>query len=188
MLLRRLTRASAATLLPVAALKRHLVVDYDDQDVLISTYAEAAIAAVEGMIGQSMVAESWEMAVDVVSGDLALPRHPVTEVTQAAYYDADDVNQVLDLDNFYVFSDQTQARLRPKTGTAWPVMRARDDALRVQFATGMVTVPEALVVAAMMWAGHMFRVREAVAEGAAHVVPFAVEALIEPHKRLWVTA
>ena len=184
-----LTRIAGPTVFPdlLAAAKEHLREDSTDQDLLISGLIAAAVEMIGAMAGRVLFAETWTLAISGVTGDLVLPKSPVTAVTAISYYDAAGVSQAATVADFYLFKDADVATLRPKPGKAWPVAQDREDAISVSFTAGYAALPGALKAAMLLLIGHLYENRETVVVGMAPAeVPLAVHELVAVHRLGWV--
>lgn len=172
----------------LAEAKAQLRVTHADQDVMIGALIGAACKTVSEMSGRALSEEEWQYALPSVRGDVCLPVTPLIEVTAIEYWDDADVNQTLDLADFYVFQDENTATIRPKDGAAWPAARRREDAFRFTFTAGYTTLPENLRHAVLLLVDHLFHNTSPVTDGAVTEMPYAVESLIALSRRGWVVA
>ena len=188
MLLRR-TVAAASLPVTLAEAKVQVRETENDEDALIGALLAAAVAAVCARSGRVLATETWAVSVPGVSGDLVLPKSPVQGVVSIGYFDAADAAAMAVVGDFYLFTDDDRAYLRPKTGKAWPITSTRDDALTVTFTAGYAVIPAALRVAVLMLTAHWFTNREAVAVAGQPVeMPDGVAALIGQERIGWAAA
>lgn len=180
-----LRRTVAATVWPitVAEAKEQIRQDVDADNVLIGALIPVAVQAVGEMAGRVLAAETWEMSVASVTGDLVLPKRPVNAVTGISYYDTQGAEQTATVSDFYLFKDGDKAYLRPKSG-GWPAMQVRDDALTVTFTCGG-NAPDELIWAARLYIGMLYDNRGD--EKPMGLSP-ALEALVGLHRVGWVAS
>lgn len=77
------------------------------------------------------------------SCSISLPKPPHISVDSITYYDADNVQQTLATDQYYVLLPYRQpATVQPVT--TWPATYCRPDAVQITFTAGFSTVPPAL--------------------------------------------
>lgn len=181
-----LLRRTAAGTTPVSLIeaKAHLRWTNEDEDSTVEGMLLAAVAMVGEMAGRALTSETWVLACDTLSGDLVLPKSPVTGVTSVKYYDAADTIQTATLGDYYVFTSDDYTTVRPKSG-AWPIYSTRADALQVTFTAGYTTIPKELRQAVLLAVGDMYMNRGDVGGAGASA---AIEALVSLHRLGWIAA
>lgn len=186
MLLRQ-TVAAVAAPVTVDEAKAVSRVDYADDDVLISELITVAARLVGAQAGRILTSETW--AVSFPSGSvttLALPLSPVQSVTGISFFDADDVQQTAQLDDFRIVIDDDRASVTPKDGGPWPVAHPhRADAITVTFVAGYTSCPVTLKHAVLMTVAHLYGNREAVGRNNLDEVPLGASALINVERLGW---
>lgn len=172
----------------ISEAKAAAVVDFSDDDVQISGMIDAATRAVGEMAGRVLVAETWAASFgDGQSGTLRLPKSPVQSLTSITYYDADDVQQTADLNDFYLFRDDDVAYVCPKSGANWPTANSdRADAITVTFVAGYTSIPRNLKQAVLMMTAHFYENRSATMERKMAEVPLGVEHLVSLDRMGWI--
>jgi uncharacterized phiE125 gp8 family phage protein len=186
-----LRKTVAATASPISLLEAsdHLRISDEADDALVTATLAAAVAAVGEMAGRVLAAETWAASYPSLSGDLILPKSPVTAVTAIQYYDTSDVLQTATLSDFYVFTSDDFTTVRPKANAAWPQAMTRADAITVTFTAGYATCPYELKAAAMLMLGHLYENREASVVGASvATLPYGVDPLVSLHRLGWAAA
>jgi len=183
---KRTTVGDTSLSLPLA--KEHLRVDYVDENGLITSLTQAAHNMASEMTGLVLTEEVWEVSTPPVSGDFVLPVMPVKTVDAISYFDANDVSQTAEVENFYFFANPTRPVLRPKPGFSWPNASKRDDAITVTVTAGLEAVPDEILAAIKLIVGHLYENREAVVEGKHVPLPWAVETMLDLHRAKWATA
>lgn len=153
MLLTRIT----APALPVSRVE---IMDHLRQPNDPSMYIEAIRATAHDMVtefsGRTLGAETWDMALANVFGDVMLPKSPVQSLVSISYFDAAGASQTANLADFDLFKDTDKAIVRPKVGKSWPGLQTREDAITFQFVAGYATLPEALKMAVRICAEATF--------------------------------
>lgn len=168
--------------------KEHLRVDTTDEDALHESLRTTASRVVEERVGKALGAQTWVYSLWGLSGtqSVKLPVTPVTALTSVTYYDEDDVQQTLDTANFYLFKDDDQAFIEPKSGNDWPSTFDRPDAISITFAAGFTTVPENLKQAALLLVGLYDLDRAAATSVKVTELPLGVESLINLDRVGWI--
>jgi len=114
MTLTRLTPLNSEAILPLKDAKLHLKVDANDDDSLIRTLRDEALAHVEEMSGWALDAGSFRWTSRRFVDRIELPIRPITEITLASYLDASGVAQVYD------GAQVVDGAVWPAEGTTWP--------------------------------------------------------------------
>lgn len=198
--LRTVAPAAAETLLPLDELKRHLNITFDDDDLLLRTLAEAAVAKHDGWageLGRALLTQSWKCWFAsfacqwVGSGGstiLRLPFGDLVAVTSVKYFDTSNAQQTLSAAVYQAFSDEAGPFLMLQPGQQWPSITSRPDAVEVVWQAGYgstaAAVPADIRLALMMLAGHWYKNRETVtlSQMTVQELPFATRALLEKYR------
>lgn len=203
--MRRPVLITAPELLPVslAEAKLHLRVDHNDEDVLIEGLIGAATAHLDGwtgVLGRCLVEQEWRQDFDAFASCLPLPLGPVISITSVTVggTPADDGSYTLRTDvggRARVELDGVSA-----SGAASVIYKAGYPTIPAVPAVpgdgeedpgtpaipARSTVPEPVKVAIMLLVGHWYQSREAVTSVSINELPFAVNALIAPYRRVGV--
>lgn len=156
-----------------------------DDEALLATKAAVARAHVERFLGRALITQTVSVTFDRFrEATIRLPWPPFQSIVWVKYYDEGDVQQV--------FGDYT-ASIAGDVGhvwadAGWPATYDRPDAVKITFIAGYGDaagdVPEDLKEAIRSLAGHLYENREAtfVGSGGVQVLPFGVEALLQPYR------
>lgn len=154
-----------------------------DEDVFLTQLVAAAVSHLDGyngVLGLCLAAQTWELTYDVFPcGALKLPLGPVMSIFSVSYLDAAGVLQVMNPVEYQVDTTDGEGWVVPVAD--WPATGSFVNAARIRFIAGHTVVPPALKVAVRMLAAHWYANREG--QG---VFPPAVDALIQPFRKLWV--
>lgn len=177
--------------LAVEDAKKHLRVDFDDDDDLIESYIATAIQNVDGRdgwLGRALVEQTWELRLPEFGGPvIPIPLPPLIAVESVKYYNAADVLQTLSADVYEVtgVGGFGKARLVLKSGQVWPVLAKRSENVVIRFTAGYETVPAPILTAIKRQVGAMYENREVVVVNASVTkLPGGVEAMLTPY-RVW---
>ena len=194
--------------LPVVSLaeaKVHLRVDHDDDDVLIEGLVRAATEHLDGwtgILGRCLVEQTWRQDFDGFTRELCLPLGPVIAVTSITWRNAAGNLATVPPSAYDLRTDAGgRSLVRFDNDFTFPSGLHESRAVVVNYRAGYetipaqegppvvtakVTVPEPLRVAILLLAGHWYQNREATIPAAINELPFAVDALIAPYRRVGV--
>lgn len=177
-------------LVTLAEAKAHLEYADSDRDSYITALCAAATEMLDGphgMIGKAVGEQVWTMALrNVPSGEIPIPIFPVKALESVTYYDADNVSQTINVNQFRLVANEDYAYLEPVSGFTWPSLYDRADAVTFTLQLGMAEVPVGIKQAALLMVANWFENREAVSDKAMMPVPFAIESLINRWRVGWV--
>lgn len=190
-------RTIAPADLPVslAEAKRHCRVDcaVTEDDDLIGSFIEAATAHLDGwsgVLGRALMNQTWRQDFSGFSGCMRLPLAPCSAIDAITYVDGDSVERTLSDGVYTLLSDARGPFVSLAAGQSWPSALRRPDAVSVSFVAGYGAeagkVPAPLRTAIMMTVAHLYANREAVGDGALAALPFGVDALIAPYRRVGI--
>ena len=186
------TTVAPDALLTLADAKEHLEIDHSDRDSYITSLVAAAsvmIDGYDGMVGKPVAPQTVTVTFeDVYAGDIIVPVANAQSLTSITYYDADNVQQSLDLANFRFITGEDETTLEPIDGFTWPAAYERRDAYTITLVAGFATVPDPIKHAARLMVGHWFENREAASDLNIRTIDFAVEALVNRYRIGWVAA
>ncbi|KQZ12405.1 hypothetical protein ASD50_11620 [Mesorhizobium sp. Root552] len=166
--------------------KAHLRVEHDDQDDLITAQIKAATAWLDGyagLLGRALITQTWQQEFGRFADRLPLPVSPVIAIVSVSYFDAGNVQQVLDPGLYDLFADARGAHVALRPGQSWPASFRRTDAVSVTFTAGYgaaADVPEPIRQAILLIVQRLF-------DGADTEIDSAIErtvhALIAPYRK-----
>lgn len=164
------------------AFKKHIRVDFDDEDSGIEGYLYAAIAAVEGPygIGVALTPQTWRLSLDRFPCEIIIPLGPVTEITSITYTAEDGTSQPVA--TWRADLDSQPCRIWPARDTVWPSTRCEPGAVEVTFECGFAEVPWDLKTAIMMIGGHLYANREATTELSMMDLPMGVDSILDRYR------
>ncbi|QPC43493.1 phage head-tail connector protein [Kaustia mangrovi] len=188
-------RTIAPAELPVSLeeAKAHLRVDHADDDTLITGLIQTATDYVDGwsgILGKCLVSQTWRLDLcGFPPWVIYLPLAPVSEIVDVTYCDEDGNQQtlsptvyrgpVIDAYGPYLYRVESES---------WPSTDTRPDAVSVTFTAGYGApsdVPQSIRHALLLLVGHWYENREATSPDVPGTVPFAVDALLAPHRRVF---
>lgn len=189
-----------ATALPVASDDVKGDLGYNANDTAVDSKVDSLILAAtayvsgpDGVLGKALISQTWSVSVPCAgrNGRIEIPLTPVQSVKSIKYFDPEGNEQTLTVDNFHLFGDEDRAYIEPKSGTVWPGVYDRPDAITITFVAGFGDsaefVPENVKQAIRLLCCHWFENREAVVVGTPpSALPMGVEALLGVSRTGWV--
>jgi Phage gp6-like head-tail connector protein len=141
--------------------KKHLRVEFDDDDEYIGDLIEAAREGCEDVLDQALITQTWLLTLDCFppwpfeqaaagyrneaaaiwaqwqqAGLIVLPRPPVQSIASVRYVDPLGVTQTLSPSLYQLEAKSRPARLAPAFGQAWPATRPQLGAVQIRFVAG----------------------------------------------------
>lgn len=185
-----LDTAPAETPVSVADIKTHARIETSDDDALLSDYLDAAVSFLDnkGALGRAIVTQTWVQSFCAPYGAVRLIMPTVQEITEIAYYDADNANQTEALSDYLLTGADDRKWVAPVNGKSWPSTYSRPDAIRVKYTAGYggaSAVPESVKQAIRLLVCQWYWNREAVGDGKAMPLPYGFDALISAERVTW---
>jgi uncharacterized phiE125 gp8 family phage protein len=156
--------------LSLSEIKKHLLVEHDEQDDLIALYAAAATQWIDGpswLGGRTIMPQTWDLTLDTFpSHEIKLPLIPVQSIQQIAYDDVDGNETFMNNADYELDASGYPVWVVPVTG--WPSTVEAINAVRIRFVAGYqdaTQVPAPIKAAILLLIGHLFANREEVAPG-----------------------
>lgn len=166
--------------------KEHLLVDFDDDDNLITQIIKSARDYCEQYSGRVLMVKTVEKSfdrfpIDGMNQPLELEGAPIQAVTYVKYLDSTENEQTWDPNNYKVSYRQELAYITPKNNQCFPSTLTETDAVTVRYTVGYPTaadVPGAFIQAMLLIIGKMYEYREDTMKKA----PSHSEWLMSPYK------
>lgn len=191
------TAAPAMTPVSLVEARAHLRVDHTDDDTLITSLIAAAVDHLDGwtgILGRCLVTQEWRQDFDAFASCLSLPLGPVISISSVTVggNTVDAASYALKTDaggrarvEFDGLSVSGSTSITYTAGYATiPEVPADGE---VPAIPAQSTVPPALKVALLLLVGNWYANRETMVVGATvESLPFAVDALIAPFRRVGV--
>jgi len=181
MALRATSEAGAA--ISLDDVKRHLRVDYSDDDLYIDGLISTAAKWICGWLGISLGVQTWELTLDAFPSErIVIPRPPLVSVQDVEYVDIDGNTQ--DYTVFRVFSvdSSDSGFILPAYNQNWPSTRVQPEAVKIAFTSGTDVVGTDIKHAILLLVSGWYENRESVSEKPPSAIPFGVDALLFPNR------
>ena len=155
--------------LTLAEAKAHLVVDFTDDDDLITAQIDAARHLAEIRTNRQLVAATYDYKIQRFSTIIRLPKPPLVSVTSVKYLDTDGVEQTLDSAVYDVEIASVPGVITLAYNQSWPSVRSEIEPITIRFITGYAdaaSVPEGIKRWMLLQIGSMYNHREDAVIGA----------------------
>lgn len=158
-----------------------------DLDALITGARQWA----EEYTARAFITQTWELALDVFSAAIEIPKPPVASITSIKYLDTAGIEQTL-ASTEYSLDDYSQpAWVTLAYGKSWPDIRDVSNAVKVRYVAGYgaaAAVPAPIKNAIALIAGQALRGQPGLETGLyPGSVPNAAKELLEPYRILRFT-
>lgn len=179
--------------------KAHLPVDFDDDDALITGLIHAAVSHLDGytgILGRALVEQVWRQDFSCFGRVMRLALGPVIEIQSITWRDRSGQISTIGSANYALRTDSIGPYVYWDDGYAWPSALYENAAISVTYKAGYLTipadgatpaistVPPAIKVAIHLLVASWYHSREAHTDGIISEVPFSVNALLAPFRRL----
>jgi uncharacterized phiE125 gp8 family phage protein len=178
--------------LELPIVKKHLRVDWDDDDVLISALMTAAREYCEGFQRRAYVTRTLEFVMDEwpSTSIIRVPMPPLQAVESITYQAADGNVVEVPSTDYAVDVKSQPGRIVPSANKSWPAADlAPLGAITVKFSAGYGSgerVPQGVKLAMLLLIGHWYEHREAVISATvSKPIEFAVESLLWQDRVWW---
>lgn len=177
------TVGPAVTPVSVAEAKASSRVDTSDNDALIGTLIDAAVAHLDGpsgTLGRALVQQTWRQDFAAFVDPLRLSVGNLIAISSISYYDAANVSQTLPTDVYTALSDERGPYVTLKPDQSWPSTYSRPDAVRVTWTAGYganasdvpASIRQAILIMVATWYDNPEK------------APMPPDALLAPHRKV----
>ena len=139
----RLSLVTAPDIEPVNAddVKKHAVIEFDDDDTLLDGYIETAREQVENDGNVAVMTQTWDMKFDrfPIAKEIQIPKPPLQDVTSIKYLDTDGNEQIFSNTLYTVDTSGEMGRVYLNYNESWPTARYMDNAITIRFVAGYAT-------------------------------------------------
>ena len=182
MMVRSTAPIDGEAVLSLDRVKMHLKVEDDSDDLLIGAFRDGALDWIEKHTAKSLTRRGWVATLDGFADRVRLPREPVVAVTEVGFLDTVGNASVLAQEGWRLAG----SALVTGVARSWPATIDGDGGVTVTFQAGFADIASeapALVTAALLLVGHLYRNREQVITGTiATSVPFGVTELCSGYR------
>ena len=171
------------SVITVANLKAHLRVDHSDEDTLIQSLRDAAIAWIEDYCNTRLGDVTAVGYIDYFYS-ARFPVGPINSITSITYKDTAGSTQTLDASKYWYDIKTKSARI-----TFDSVPDLYDDtfnAVQINMNLGYpeADVPEPILHAIRLLVGHLYENRQQVTRTNVYELPLGIHALVSPYRNI----
>lgn len=207
----KLITPPATTPVTLVEAKKHLRVDFTDDDALITAAISAATDYAEQFMGRALIDQTWDLILDAFpnsfssfafnwwtgtptvgdSGLIKIPKPPLIEVSSVNYFNTGGVETVFDPGSYYVDNANQPGWIALQGGAAWPTTLNAINAVRIRFRAGyldttqsppVANVPTSIKQALLLTIGAFYESREQVAPDAVKILPWGADQLFRNYR------
>ncbi|MEZ0212442.1 MAG: head-tail connector protein [Xanthobacteraceae bacterium] len=170
--------------------KRHLHVDFDDDDLYIDSLVEAAVANLNGpagWLGISLRSQVLMLTLDRFPcgrGLLNIPLPPLVSVDLIEYTDLTGGSATYLGHRARGVGASFGGYILPAAAENWPSTYCEPGAVRITFTAGYAAVPKSIKQAILLMVAHWYENREETSAIKLVNMPTAAKSLLMPH-RCW---
>lgn len=198
-----ITVSVAATIDPVSVsdCKKHLNIDFTDDDAYLGDLITAATTAAQNFTNRQFITATLLLKMSAFPGgqypgqcatndEIRVPRPPLISVSSIAYVDSAGTSQTLAATEYQVNTANHPGLIRPAYGKYWPATRTDTyNAVTVTYTAGYgataATVPMPIRQAIRAWIALLYEYREPIIEGhIAEPLPEVCQRLLWPYRVL----
>jgi uncharacterized phiE125 gp8 family phage protein len=176
----------------LAESKADLRIQHTAEDGLIGDYIAAATEYCQEVVGKKLITQTWDFSIRCADRyeRVYFPLLPVGEILSINYFDLDNAEQALDIDDFYFYQFEDLAYIEAKTNIDWPRVYDRRDAITIRFTAGATVelVAPNIKRAIRLLVAHWYECRTAATIGVdVKEVPMGVNNLLGISRIGWVS-
>ena len=192
-----LVTAPATGVVALEEMKGHVRVIHDDDDADLQRYLDAAVSHLDGpsgVLGRCLITQTWQVkarAWPLRGTRFALPVPDCSAVT-ISYRDTTGAAQSWASSLWHLVEGRSESAVEIAARQSWPALDEHPSAVTVTFTAGYGAteddVPQSIRHAILLLAATWFENREAYSVGqtVSAPLPFAVNALLAPHRRVGI--
>jgi len=180
------TTVTAEDILPLARLKEHCRIDYDDEDTILASYRAAAIEKIQGLTGRMLDRVTVEFYAESFH-EICLPWSPVVSITNIQYKTTVSDYATLGTSNYWV--DLYRAKPKIHFKNIPTVFSDTSNKIKITAEVGYDAsagnTPEALIAAVRLLAKDLYEFRgDELAGVIVRTVPNGIMNLISEYRIL----
>ncbi|MFD2704080.1 head-tail connector protein [Salibacterium lacus] len=181
---RKLITPAAELPVSLGALKDHLRIEHDDEDVSLESYLKAATKHAEQVLTyRAFMTQTWQLILSDFQDEILLPYPPLQSVNKVTYRGKAGEEHEVDASMYIVDTDSEPGRIVRKKDKSWPTDLDQHNSVTIEFTAGYASsddIPENFKIGLLMLTAHFYENREPVLVGSMiNTLPFTIEALFE---------
>jgi len=160
-----LVAAPAENPVTLVEAKDFMVVEFTDDDALITSLIAAAASHLDGysgILGRALINQTWRQDFSCFQSRLRLPLSPFQSISSIQYYDDDNALQTLSSALYSAYEDHLGPYVERVSGASWPSTYDRANAVQVTYLVGYGAanaVPESIKTVIKMIVAELYENR-----------------------------
>jgi uncharacterized phiE125 gp8 family phage protein len=123
----------------LAEIKKHLIIEHDDDNVLLNSEIAAARKWIEDITHTQLVCATYEYRLDGFPNEILLPKSPALKVASVMYYNTSSTWTTLTADTDYDVDKRVKpASIIPAYGAYWPTAKSFRNVVKVTYQAGFI--------------------------------------------------
>lgn len=171
--------------------KKHCRIVTDDENDRVSSWIRTARSMAEEHLGRALFTQTWVLTLNDWADITWLPMaSPAASVTTVKYYDANGTLQTLATSGYVLDTNHEPSLLLRAPDQTWPTLQSDRLSGRIEITyvagySAASAIPEPIVQGMLLLIGELSEHREASTDAVFQKLPFGVEALWSPYRRMW---
>lgn len=168
-------------MLTTAEVKKHLIVEFDDDDTYIDTLRDAAYSFAEKYTGITIVDDEKVDYLQDFKDPITLKHTNVQSITSITYYDLNDAQQ--SQTDYYLDNRNPVNTLSPLYEGVWPDTNQDYENVVITYQAGYTTIPDLINQAVLLIIGSLYEQRENHIIGVSiNKIPVSAEYLLNQYR------
>ncbi len=147
-------------------MKKHMRMEYDSEDALITSYIKSAQELLEIDLGRSLAEQTFELYFDSFPETIFLRRPPVIQIEEIKYFDINGDEQTLTTDEYQFDQYARRPYIVAAIDTTFPeTQEGKINAVKVKYKAGYENAPNGIKQALKLIVSAWFENREETVTG-----------------------
>lgn len=158
-----LKTTNPASNLPItlADIKKHLRIEFDDDNDYITDLAWVAYRWIEDEADITISQTTYQLVLDGFTNRITFPKPPLQSITSVQYFDTANQSQTLTEGTDFYLLQPTRHPAYIEPVTCFPSTKQRPEAVTITYVAGYTTVPDTVLHLERLLTAHLYENREA---------------------------
>ena len=179
------TESPADRPITLADIKRHSVIEHDDDDYLLLSMLDAAVDYAQQYMNRQIIDAEFTAFYSCFDPMMELPVYEASSITEIKYYDTDNAEQTLDSSVYELVRTLSAQAVGLAYNQVFPDTYPREDAVSVRFRAGYASrnaVPATIKIGLLMLVRQYDEYREGTKLNSVSEVPAGVSAHFDHYR------